>query len=41
LTALLRYVPDAIAMPSLPLGVALGIVATLPLLGLCYNERPA
>jgi hypothetical protein len=41
LTALLRYVPDAIAIPSPPLAVALGIAATLPLLGLCYNERPA
>jgi hypothetical protein len=41
LTALLRYVPDAIALPSPPLAVALGIAATLPLLGLCYNERPA
>jgi hypothetical protein len=41
LTALLRYVPDAIAVPSPPLAVALGIAATLPLLGLCYNERPA
>jgi alpha-1,6-mannosyltransferase len=41
LTALLRYVPDAIAIPSPPVTVALGIVAALPLLGLCYNERPA
>ena len=41
LTALLRYVPDAIALPSPPLAVALGIAATLPLLGLCYNKRPA
>jgi hypothetical protein len=41
LTALLRYIPDAIAVPSPPLAVALGIAATLPLLGLCYNERPA
>ena len=41
LTALLRYVPDAIAIPSPPIGVALGIAAALPLLGLCYNERPA
>jgi hypothetical protein len=40
LTALLRYVPDAIAIPSPALAVALGITATLPLLGLCYNERP-
>jgi hypothetical protein len=41
LTAMLRYVPDTIAIPSPPLAVALGIAATLPLLALCYNERPA
>ncbi len=41
LTALLRYVPDAIAIPSPPIAAALGIAAALPLLGLCYNERPA
>jgi alpha-1,6-mannosyltransferase len=41
LTALLRYVPDAIAIPSPPLAVALGIATTLPLLALCYNKRPA
>jgi hypothetical protein len=41
LTALLRYIPDAIALPSPALAVALGIAAALPLVGLCYNERPA
>lgn len=45
-TSLLRYVPDAIGTPSPPLAVALGIAATLPLLGLLplrawYNERLA
>jgi hypothetical protein len=40
LTSLLRYAPDAIGMPAMPVAVALGIAATLPLLGLCYNERP-
>jgi hypothetical protein len=33
-TSLLRYVPDAIRAPSSPAAVALGIVATLPLLAL-------
>jgi alpha-1,6-mannosyltransferase len=33
-TSLLRYVPDAVGTPSAPLSVALGALATLPLLGL-------
>jgi hypothetical protein len=33
-TSLLRYVPDAVGTPSTPLSVALGALATLPLLGL-------
>jgi len=32
-TSLLRYVPDAVATPSPPLAAALGIAASLPLLG--------
>lgn len=39
--AVLRYVPDAIGMPSAALGVILGLVAASPLLGLRYNERLA
>ncbi len=40
LTSLLRYAPDAIGVPAAAVAIALGIAATLPLLGLCYNERP-
>ncbi|MBV8530914.1 MAG: hypothetical protein JO104_06320 [Candidatus Eremiobacteraeota bacterium] len=32
--AMLRYVPDAVATPNAPLAVALGVLATFPLLGL-------
>jgi hypothetical protein len=41
-TAMLRYVPDAVATPAPPLAAALGLLAVLPLLALpwrCYNER--
>lgn len=45
LASLLRYVPDAVAAPSAPFAVALGIGASLPLLGLCCTidtaERPS
>jgi hypothetical protein len=42
-TALLRYVPDAVARPSPAQAVVLSIAATLPLLAVLpgwYNERP-
>lgn len=45
LTAVLRYLPDAIATPAPPFAVLLGVLATLPLLALVghrpawYNER--
>ena len=40
-TSLLRYAPDAGATPVWPLAIAaLGIAATFPFAGLCYNERP-
>jgi hypothetical protein len=45
-TSLLRYAPDAIATPSSAASVALGVLATLPFVGLIptrswYNERLA
>lgn len=43
-TSLLRYVPDAVAVPTPPYAMALGILAALPLLflfGPWYNGRPA
>lgn len=44
LTTLLRYIPDAIAVPAPPLAAAIGVFAALPLLRLLpvrawYNER--
>jgi alpha-1,6-mannosyltransferase len=39
LVSLLRYVPDAVATPSPPLGAALGLLAVLPLLAL-LPRRP-
>ncbi len=39
LTSLLRYVPDAIGLPSGALAVALGVAAALPLVGLVPLRR--
>jgi len=39
-TSLLRYAPDAIGTPPAAAALAIGLAAALPLLGLCYNERP-
>jgi hypothetical protein len=41
LTSVLRYIPDAVGVPSPPLASALGIAAALPLFALCYNKRLA
>jgi len=46
LTAMLRYIPDAIAVPPPPLASLLGLLAALPLLQLLpfagrYNVRPS
>ncbi|MGC1379692.1 MAG: hypothetical protein WA814_01570, partial [Candidatus Baltobacteraceae bacterium] len=38
-TSLLRYVPDAIAVPSPPLAIALGLAAASPLLALLPQGR--
>lgn len=40
LTSLLRYVPDAAGTPNAPLAVTVGVLASLPLLALCYTKRP-